>query len=154
MEPIVVEARHKTGGAAATDAPWPEAPEFKVTTLSYVMSLMPPTIVRDLELERHGYKVYPMEAYYLAFPDGRSLKVFGNDPEHDRAEIGKFSAKDADTQPRWEAWLQGLADVLGPLLMQVPPRLGSHRPRDLVEQLRLAWRFRGSTCARSQTSRA
>ena len=46
---VVLEARHKTGGAAATDTPWPEAPEFKVTTYSYVMSLMPDTIIRDLE---------------------------------------------------------------------------------------------------------
>lgn len=37
---VVLEARHKTGGAAATDAPWPEAPEIKVTRLSYVMSPM------------------------------------------------------------------------------------------------------------------
>lgn len=42
---VVLEARHKTGGAASTDAPWPEAPEFKVTTYSYVMSLMPDRII-------------------------------------------------------------------------------------------------------------
>ena len=42
---VVCEARHKTGGAAATDQPWPDHPEFRVTTLSYVMSLMPDTIV-------------------------------------------------------------------------------------------------------------
>src|SRR5213080_453108 len=57
--PIVLEARHKTGGAADTMAPWPEAPGFKVTTLSYVMSLMPDTILRDLQLERHGYRGGP-----------------------------------------------------------------------------------------------
>ena len=49
---VVCEARHKTGGAAATDRPWPDHPEFKVTTLSYVMSLMPDTILRDLRLAR------------------------------------------------------------------------------------------------------
>lgn len=41
-----------------------------MTRLSYVMSLMPPTIVRELELERHGYKVHPMGPYYQAFPEG------------------------------------------------------------------------------------
>jgi len=57
---VVLEARHKTGGAADTMEPWPdELPGVKVTTLSYVMSLMPPTIQRDLQLERFGYKVYP-----------------------------------------------------------------------------------------------
>ena len=57
---VVLEARHKTGGAAATDQPWPDAPQYKVTTLSYVMSLMPDTIVKDLQLARHGYTFYPV----------------------------------------------------------------------------------------------
>ncbi|MGI8519365.1 MAG: NAD(P)-binding protein, partial [Actinomycetota bacterium] len=70
LRPLLLEVRHKTGGAAATDSPWPEAPELKVTTLSYVMSLMPDTSVKDLDLARHGYRVFPMESYYLAFPDG------------------------------------------------------------------------------------
>jgi hypothetical protein len=45
--------------------------------------------------------------------------------------------------PRWDAWLGGIADVLGPLLMQTPPRLGSPRLADLRGTLRLAWRYRG-----------
>ena len=69
---VVCEARHKTGGAAATDQPWPDHPEFKVTTLSYVMSLMPDTIVRDLRLERHGYRVHPVGPYVVPLPDGRA----------------------------------------------------------------------------------
>src|SRR5215469_7829698 len=67
---LVLEARPKTGGAATTEAPWLDAPDFKVTRLSYVMSLMPPTIIDDLQLERHGYKIYPMGPYYQAFPEG------------------------------------------------------------------------------------
>lgn len=140
-KPLVLEARHKTGGATATDSPWDD--DFKVTTLSYVMSLMPPTIINDLELERHGYRVFPMDAYYLAFPDGRSLKIFGTDDKHDHEQIAQFSKKDADAFPKWEAWLEGLADILGPLLMRIPPKVGSRRPGDLVDQLRLAWQVRG-----------
>ncbi|MGZ5294797.1 MAG: FAD-dependent oxidoreductase, partial [Actinomycetota bacterium] len=52
---VVLESRHKTGGAADTSSPFPEHPDVKVTTLSYVMSLMPPSIVRDLRLEAFGY---------------------------------------------------------------------------------------------------
>ena len=44
----------KTGGAATTEAPWPDAPDFRVTRLYYVMSLLPPTIINDLQLARHG----------------------------------------------------------------------------------------------------
>jgi phytoene dehydrogenase-like protein len=141
LRPLVLEARHKTGGAAATDSPW--GPDFKVTTLSYVMSLMPPTIIRDLALERHGYKVFPMGPYYQAFPDGRSISLYADDAQRNRDEIGKFSKKDVDAMDRWDAWLVGLADVLGPLLMLSPPKVGSRKVSDLIEQLRLVWRFRG-----------
>src|ERR687896_2007487 len=78
-KPVVLEARAKTGGAAATDTPWPEAPDIKVTRLSYVMSLMPPSIIRELELERHGYKLFPMGPAYQAWPDGRSLTIWDDD---------------------------------------------------------------------------
>ena len=80
---IVLEGRHKTGGAATTEAPWPDAPDFKVTRLSYVMSLMPPTIINDLELARHGYKVYPMGPYYQAFPEGGSIKLYADDAKRE-----------------------------------------------------------------------
>jgi phytoene dehydrogenase-like protein len=140
---IVLEARHKTGGAAATDAPWPEAPDIKVTRLSYVMSLMPPSIIRDLELERHGYRVHPMGPYYQAWPDGRSLKLYADDAKRNHEEVSKFSKRDADATARWDAWLGGLAQVLGPLLSQTPPKLGSRRWRDVRDTLRLAWRHRG-----------
>ncbi|MDP9300176.1 MAG: NAD(P)-binding protein, partial [Actinomycetota bacterium] len=140
--PLVLEARHKTGGAADTMAPWPEAPGFKVTTLSYVMSLMPDTILRDLQLERHGYRGIPVGPYFVPFPDGRSI-IQSDDAKADRDEFAKFSKRDADALERWEAWIGGLADVLGPLLMRTPPRLGSRSLGDVKEQLTLAWRYRG-----------
>jgi phytoene dehydrogenase-like protein len=140
---VVLEARSKVGGAAATDAPWPEAPEINVTRLSYVMSLMPPRIIRDLDLERHGYKLFPMGPAYQAWPDGRSLTLYDDDARRNHEQISKFSKRDADAMVRWDAWLEGLAAVLGPLLTQTPPRLGSRRPSDLRDLLRLAWRYRG-----------
>src|SRR5437867_13391172 len=59
---VVLEARHKTGGAADTSAPFPDHPEIKVTTYSYVMSLRPPTIIRELRLKDFGYKVTPFRS--------------------------------------------------------------------------------------------
>jgi phytoene dehydrogenase-like protein len=140
---VVLEGRHKTGGAATTEAPWPEAPEFKVTRLSYVMSLMPPTIISDLDLARHGYQIYPMGPYYQAFGEGGSIKLYADDAKRNHEEVSKWSKKDADTMPRWDAWLEGLAEVLGPLLLTVPPAIGSRKPRDLAGTLRLAWRHKG-----------
>jgi phytoene dehydrogenase-like protein len=139
---VVLEKRQKTGGAADTMAPWPEAPAFKVTTLSYVMSLMPDTIVRDLRLPEHGYRGIPVGPYFVPFPDGRCI-VQSDDAKADYDEFAKFSKRDAEALERWEAWIGGLADVLGPLLMTTPPKVGSRSIRDLREQLGLAWRYRG-----------
>jgi phytoene dehydrogenase-like protein len=140
---LVLESRGSLGGAATTEAPWPEAPHLNVTRLSYVMSLMPPTIVRDLELERHGYKVHPMGPYYQAFPEGGSLIIYEDDPARTHEQLAKFSKKDADAWPKWNAWLEGIADVMGPLLTQVPPKIGSHKPADLLELAKLGWSQRG-----------
>jgi phytoene dehydrogenase-like protein len=140
---LVLEARDHPGGAATTEAPWPEAPDFRVTRLSYVMSLMPPTIVNDLDLARHGYKIFPMGPYYQAFPEGGSIKLYADDARRNHEEVSRWSKKDADAMPRWDAWLAGLAEVLGPLLLTVPPKIGSRKPGDLAGTLQLAWRHRG-----------
>jgi phytoene dehydrogenase-like protein len=140
---IVLEKRHKVGGAADTMAPWPEAPEFKVTTLSYVMSLMPDTILNDLELARHGYRSIPVGPYFVPFPDGRCIVQADDDANWNYDEFAKFSKRDADAIEQWDAWIGGLAAVLGPLLMTTPPKMGSMSLSDLQEQLRLVWRFRG-----------
>jgi phytoene dehydrogenase-like protein len=143
LRTVVLEARDATGGAATTERPWPEHPQLSVTRLSYVMSLMPQTIMRDLDLERHGYRVHPMGPYYQAFPEGGSLTIYDDDPARTYEEIARWSARDARAWGRWNDWLAGLADVLAPLLLTVPPALGSHDPAELAALARLAWRHRG-----------
>ena len=140
---LVLESRPSLGGAATTEAPWPEAPHLRVTRLSYVMSLMPSSIVNELNLARHGYVVHPMGPYYQAFPEGGSLTIYEDDPARTYDEIAKWSKADADAWPRWNAWLAGIAEVMGPLLTRVPPMIGSHRPADLLDAARLAWSQRG-----------
>jgi len=140
---VVLESRCKTGGAADTSTPWPEHPDFKVTTYSYVMSLMPPTVIKELKLERHGYKVTPFGPYYQAYPDGRAITVYPDDAKKNYDSIAQFSKKDAEVIPKWDAWLAGVADVLGPLLLKVPPKAGSMKPKDLIETLKVAWASRG-----------
>jgi phytoene dehydrogenase-like protein len=137
---VLLERRHVVGGAAVTEQPW--GPNYKVTMLSYVVSLLSPSILRDLELERHGYRVYPQGPYFVPYPDGRSLQLPA-DSARRHAEIAKFSKADADAVGRWDEWLRELADVLGPLLTAVPPKLGSTRPKDLLAQAQLAWRLKG-----------
>jgi len=136
---VVLERRHIVGGAAVTEQPW--GPDYKVTMLSYVVSLLPPTVVRDLQLERHGYKVYPQGPYFVPYPDGQYLQL-PHDSKRRFDEIAKFSKADALAMERWESWLHGLAGVLGPLLSAVPPKLGSLKPTDVKDEARLAWQLR------------
>ncbi|MEX1046089.1 MAG: NAD(P)/FAD-dependent oxidoreductase [Actinomycetota bacterium] len=140
---VVLERRHKTGGAADTSAPFADHPEINVTTYSYVMSLMPPTIIKELQLEKNGYDVTPFGPYYQAYPDGRSVKVYPDDAKKSYDSIAQFSKKDAEIMPKWEEWLAGVADVMGPLLLQVPPKLGSMKVGDLIESAKVGWKMRG-----------
>jgi len=137
---VVCERREVVGGAAVSEHPF--GPDYTVTSLSYVVSLMPPDLVRDLRLDQQGYHVYPQGPYFAPRADGRYLRLPG-DPEQRHAEIAKFSVRDADAYPRYDRHLAELGQVLGPLLHQIPPRLGSHRPAELVRQARLLLQLRG-----------
>ena len=137
---VLLERRDKVGGAAVTEQPW--GPDWKVTALSYVVSLMPEAVLRELELEKHGYRIYPQHGYFVAYPDGRCLQL-PEDKRRRHEQIAKFSASDAEAMEGWDAWLGGLAQVLGPLLSVVPPKVGSKRLGDLLDQLGFAWKLRG-----------
>ena len=139
LRTVVCEAREMVGGAAVTEKPF--GPDFRITSLSYVVSLLPTTLVRDLNLRRHGYEVYPQGPYFAPRRDGRYLQL-PTDPARRHDEIAKFSARDAQIAPRWDAWLDALGAVLGPLLGEIPPKLGSRRPSDLLDQVKLLRRLR------------
>ncbi len=139
---VVLEARDKTGGAADTSAPFADHPDINVTTYSYVMSLMPPTIIRELRLKQFGYDVTPFGPYFQAYPDGRAVTVYPDDAARSYESIAQFSKKDADTLPKWEAWLQQVADILGPIMLHVPPKAGSVSLGDLLPQMETAWKMR------------
>ena len=131
LSTLVCERRDVLGGAAVSEHPF--GPDYTVTSLSYVVSLLPPGLVRDLQLPRHGYHVFPQGPYFAPRADGRYLRL-PNDPAQRRAEIAKFSAQDAAVYDEYEAHLAGIGAILGPMLAEIPPRLGSRRPPDLWRQ--------------------
>ncbi len=137
---VVLEKRHIVGGAAVSEKPF--GPDYTVTSLSYVVSWLSPTMVRDLQLERYGYHVYPQGPYFAPRRDGSYLAL-PDDKVARHAQISKFSKKDADAYEDWETWMSGLGRVVSPLLQQIPPRLGSKRPADLLAQAGLVKQMRG-----------
>src|SRR3989440_877075 len=115
---LVLERRELVGGACVTEELWPG---YKVSTAAYVNSLLRPEIIRDLELKRHGFELLPRSpSSFTPFPDGRYL-IMGPDPDLNRREVGKFSARDAEALPRYEKMLERIAEFLEPMLMQAPP---------------------------------
>ena len=137
LDVLVLERRAVVGGAAVTEEPWPG---YKVSSASYVVSLMPPQIVSDLHLRRHGYRVTILEPdYYVPYPDGSSLTLWG-DTRRSADEIAKFSKKDADAYLEFDGYFAHLSKLMRDLLFVVPPNLTLG---EIPKWLALAGKFRG-----------
>jgi phytoene dehydrogenase-like protein len=139
LDTLVLERRDVLGGAAVTESPWPG---YRISSASYVVSLMPPRIVSELDLARFGYRVSVLDPdYYLPYDDGTSLTLWG---EAGRAadEIRKFSKKDADAYLEFEDHFEHVGGLLRDLLFVIPPNLSR---RDVPGWARLAGRLRGWT---------
>lgn len=136
----VCEARDIVGGAAVSEHPF--GPDYTVTSLSYVVSLLPPSLVAALQLERHGYHVFPQGPYVAPRRDGRAL-ILWDDPRRRAEAIAAFHPADAAAHERWERDMGRLGALLGPLLGDIPPALGSRRPGDLARQAWLLRRLAG-----------
>jgi phytoene dehydrogenase-like protein len=136
LDVLVVEKRDVVGGAAATEEPWPG---YRVSSASYVVSLMPPQVVRELDLKRHGYEVSIITPdYFVPFPDGTSLTLWG-DVERDAAAIARFSQDDAEAYVAFDRYFDHVARLLKDLLFVVPPNMNL---RDLPKWAATAGRFR------------
>jgi phytoene dehydrogenase-like protein len=118
LKTAVFEARHVVGGAAVTEELWPG---FKISRCAYVNSLFRPEIVRDLQLKSRGFEMLPRNpSSFTPFPDGRYL-LLGPDKKFVQQEIAKFSTKDAENYPKYEAFLEEIAALIEPLMAMVPP---------------------------------
>ena len=122
-------------------APWPEAPDIKVTTLSYVMSLMPPSIQRDLGLERFGYKVYP-QGHGLPAASRRLDPAVGRRAPGITPRSRGSPSTTPISGPKFEAWIGRIANIMGPLLMETPPHVGSKKAGDIKDVAQLGWQLR------------
>ncbi|MGE3508045.1 MAG: phytoene desaturase family protein [Vicinamibacterales bacterium] len=136
---VVLERRETLGGCAVTEERWPG---FRVSRAAYVNSLFRPEIIRELNLPAHGFQMIARSpSSFTPLPDGRFL-LMGPDPELTRREVGKFSARDAESLPRYESLLERIARVIEPTLDETPPDPWSAAPRDLLRLLKHALAFR------------
>ena len=137
---LVLERRELVGGCSVTEELWPG---YRVSTAAYLSSLLQERIVRELELERHGYRVDAKDpAFFSAFPDGRHFFMW-QDRARTLAEIAKFSERDARVYPAYEERLERLSQVVEGLLLATPPQFPPRGPLDLLDYVKFAGRLRG-----------
>jgi phytoene dehydrogenase-like protein len=137
---LVLERRELVGGCAVTEEIWPG---YKVSTAAYLTSLLQERIVRELELERHGYRVDAKDpAFFSAFPDGRHFFMW-QDRAKTLAEIARFSPRDAEVYPAYEDLLERISQVVEGLLLTTPPQFPPAGLGDFLDYLKLAGRLRG-----------
>jgi len=142
LKVILLERRAIVGGAAATEE---FHPGFRNSVAAYAVSLLHPTILRDLDLARHGLRIVERPlSNFLPLPDGRYLKA---SPGRTKAEVAKFSAVDAERLDAYEARLERMADVLRAIALETPPNVATGRGLaaslgELIETTRVANRLR------------
>jgi phytoene dehydrogenase-like protein len=130
---LVLERRHVLGGAAVSEEVFPG---FTFSVCSYVVSLLRPHIIRELDLPRHGLQMIPLECSFLPLPDGRSLSRSA-DPHETRREIAKFSASDAEVMDEFRVAMTHMSYFVKNVIDNPAPNPSSLRPGDLWQLLRL-----------------
>jgi phytoene dehydrogenase-like protein len=135
---LVLERRPLIGGAAVTEEVFPG---FKFSVFSYVVSLLRPEIIRDLELPRHGLQILPLESTITPMENGDYLGSWA-DPDESRRELCRHSPRDADAMVLFGRLMHHMAMAVKPILGMVPPDPASLSPSDLKGLLRLGGHFR------------
>src|SRR4026209_2409624 len=135
---LVLERRHVLGGAAVTEEVFPG---FRFSVCSYVVSLLRPEIIRELDLPRHGLEILPLDGTFTPMPDGDYLWRV-NDHGKTRREIARHSKLDAEAYDEYGKAMAEKAGTVNPTLNMTPPDPLSLNPRDLGRLLFLGKRFR------------
>jgi phytoene dehydrogenase-like protein len=135
---LVLERRHVLGGAAVTEE---IIPGFLFSECSYVVSLLRPEIIRELDLPRHGLEILPLDGTFSPMPDGNHLWRM-NDHAKSIREIRRHSRVDAEAYDEFSKMMTPMCRFVKPMLSMVPPDPTTLNPRDLKQLHFLMQRFR------------
>jgi phytoene dehydrogenase-like protein len=127
MRTLVLERRHVLGGAAVTEE---VVPGFRFSVASYVVSLLRPEIVRELELPRHGLHILPLDGTFTPLDDDYLWRT----DDHGRTvrELRRWSKKDAEAYEDYALLMVEMARFIKPILSIVPPDPTRPDPRELL----------------------
>jgi phytoene dehydrogenase-like protein len=145
MKTLVLEQRHVLGGAAVTEEIFPG---FRFSVFSYVVSLLRPEIIRELQLPRHGLDILPLDGTFTPLRPGEGPEPSGGDylwrvNDHGRTirELRRWSASDAEAYEEYGQLMVEMARFIKPILAITPPDLTSLDPRPLLPLAGLARSF-------------
>jgi phytoene dehydrogenase-like protein len=138
---LVLERRHVLGGAAVTEEIFPG---FKFSVCSYVVSLLRPEIIRDLDLPRHGLEILPLDGTFTPMPSGDYLWRV-NDHGKTHREIARHSKLDAEAYDEFGKAMLAMCRFVKPILSMVPPDPATLNPKELMKMLFIGRRFQGMT---------
>src|SRR5450432_103302 len=136
---LVLERRHVLGGAAVTEEIFPG---FKFSVCSYVVSLLRPEIIRDLDLPRHGLEILPLDGTFTPMPSGDYLWRV-NDHGKTHREIARHSKVDAEAYDEFGKAMQAMCRFVKPILSMIPPDPATLNPKELMKLLFIGRRFQG-----------
>ena len=135
---LVLERRERVGGAAVSEQVFPG---FTFSVFSYVVSLLRPEIIRDLELPKHGLQILPLESTVTPLPNGDYLAQWG-DPDRSREELKRHSARDGEALIEFGRLMHHMAMAVKPILGMMPPDPTSLSPKELYSLLKFGNYFR------------
>jgi phytoene dehydrogenase-like protein len=137
LSTLVLEKRHVLGGAAVTEEVFPG---FRFSVASYVVSLLRPEIIRELDLPRHGLEILPLDGTFTPLDGDHLWRV--NDHARTMREVRRWSATDAEAYEEYGRLMVDMARFIKPILSIVPPDPGRLDPREWLPVVGLARRFR------------
>ncbi|HVW69771.1 MAG TPA: NAD(P)/FAD-dependent oxidoreductase [Steroidobacteraceae bacterium] len=138
LKVLALERRHVVGGAAVTEE---VVPGFKFSVFSYLMSLLHPKVIAELELARYGYQVLPSTDMFAPLP-GSDYLVFADDIAKTQRHFARFSARDAAIYPEFDRYLMDSVRIMRRLLLETPPDPSCRDWRAFKETARFLWRYR------------
>lgn len=118
LKTVVLERRPVVGGCAVTEEFYPG---YRISTVSYVVSLLRPEVIKDLELKRHGFEMIRMDGTLAVC--GEEYLFLCGDEECDRKAVGRFSEIDYEAMCHFDAMVQKVGDVLRKQMLREPPKL-------------------------------
>jgi phytoene dehydrogenase-like protein len=137
---LVLERRDIVGGCCVTEE---IAPGCRVSTTSYIASMLRPEVISDLRLRNYGLRMVPCDpAIQVPFPDGHVVPWWA-DRERAKEEFKKISVKDAETFVQVDDRLKKLARYLQPFFMEPPPEIDTRSMRGWTDLFRVGSKFRG-----------